>query len=171
MSVEEAAAYCIEDQFKGQTTELGSAARIYLKKEAERAHKSYSDNLRMGNISEAFNDAKQSMANYQVIRDYGNALQMAKHARDLANRHGIKNDLDKIIKNLEFKNRIAYWINPFLRIPVAASVLSIFAGLLFLSPKLTGNVISVLSNFSSNLFGALLLILGLVGLFFCWRKR
>jgi hypothetical protein len=50
------------------------------------------------------------------------------------------------------------------------SIGSILAGIFFLSPNLTGNVIGNITNNSSNIFGGVLFILGIVGAFFTLRK-
>ncbi len=50
------------------------------------------------------------------------------------------------------------------------SISSILAGIFFLSPNLTGNIIGNLVKNSSDIFGGLLFLLGLVGAFFTLRR-
>lgn len=50
------------------------------------------------------------------------------------------------------------------------SVGAIIAGIVFLSPNLTGNAISNLSSSSSNILGGILFLLGVVGAFFYTKK-
>ena len=46
------------------------------------------------------------------------------------------------------------------------SISSIMGGIFFLSPNLTGNVISNISKSSGNILGAILFVLGILGMFF-----
>lgn len=48
----------------------------------------------------------------------------------------------------------------------AASIIGIFGGLFFLSSNITGNVVGSLTNSTSNIVGAVLLVLGIIGSFF-----
>lgn len=50
------------------------------------------------------------------------------------------------------------------------SIGSIFAGIFFLSPNLTGNVIGNIAKNSGNILGGILFILGIVGAFFTFKK-
>jgi len=50
------------------------------------------------------------------------------------------------------------------------SIGSVLAGIFFLSPNLTGNVIGNVTKSSGNIFGGILFILGIVGAFFTLRK-
>jgi hypothetical protein len=52
-----------------------------------------------------------------------------------------------------------------------ASIVGILAGLFFLSSNLTGNVIANISQSSSNVLGAVLLVVGLVAGFFWVKKK
>ena len=49
--------------------------------------------------------------------------------------------------------------------------ISIVGGLFFLSPNLTGNAISGLSNQNSNIFGVILIAIGIVASYFLIKKR
>lgn len=51
------------------------------------------------------------------------------------------------------------------------SILSSIGGLFFLSSNITGNVISSLNTSTSNIIGAVLLLIGLVGAFFWFKNR
>jgi len=50
------------------------------------------------------------------------------------------------------------------------SIGSVIAGIFFLSPNLTGNVIGNMAKSSGNILGGVLFILGIVGAFFILRK-
>ena len=50
-------------------------------------------------------------------------------------------------------------------------ILSIFGGIFFLSSNLTGNVIGTMTNSTSNILGAVLLVIGLTGSFFWIRRK
>ena len=50
-------------------------------------------------------------------------------------------------------------------------IVSILAGLIFLSSNITGNVIGNMANSTSNWVGGVLFIIGLIGTFFYFRKR
>jgi hypothetical protein len=51
------------------------------------------------------------------------------------------------------------------------SIIGIIGGIFFLSPNLTGNVIGNMTNSTSNIIGAVLLVIGLIGSFFWFRSR
>ncbi len=53
---------------------------------------------------------------------------------------------------------------------VAAAIVGVLGGIFFLSPNLTGNVIGNITNSTSNILGAVLLVIGLIGGFF-WIKN
>jgi len=50
------------------------------------------------------------------------------------------------------------------------SIGSVLAGIFFLSPNLTGNVIGNLTKGSTNILGGILFVLGITGMFFTLRK-
>jgi hypothetical protein len=52
-----------------------------------------------------------------------------------------------------------------------ASIIGFLGGIFFLSPNFTGNVIGNLTNSTSNILGAVLLVVGLIGSFFWLRSR
>ncbi|PJE81463.1 hypothetical protein COU58_02345 [Candidatus Pacearchaeota archaeon CG10_big_fil_rev_8_21_14_0_10_32_42] len=64
------------------------------------------------------------------------------------------------------------WMNPnnFRQFLAVLSIGSVLAGIFFLSPNLTGNVIGNMAKSSGNIFGGVLFILGIVGAFFTLRK-
>jgi hypothetical protein len=51
------------------------------------------------------------------------------------------------------------------------AIISLIGGLFFLSTNITGNVIGNMTNSTSNIIGAVLLIIGLVGGFFWMRSK
>ncbi len=57
------------------------------------------------------------------------------------------------------------------KIVKVASFLVFFFGLFFLSSNITGNIIVNLSQNSTNFLGAVLFMAGIVGIYFCFRKR
>lgn len=57
------------------------------------------------------------------------------------------------------------------RITAVVSALFLLSSIFFLSPNFTGNVIGNMANSSSNILGAVLLVLGLVGGFFWMRSQ
>jgi hypothetical protein len=50
-------------------------------------------------------------------------------------------------------------------------VAGVLAGIFFLSPNLTGNAISNMTNSTSNILGSVLLVIGLIGGFFWMKSR
>jgi hypothetical protein len=56
-------------------------------------------------------------------------------------------------------------------IEFSIAVISLIVGIFFLSPNLTGNVIGNITNSTSNIIGAVLLLVGIVGAFFWFRNR
>ncbi|MFH1585990.1 MAG: DUF308 domain-containing protein [archaeon] len=57
------------------------------------------------------------------------------------------------------------------RVVAVLVTLSILVGLLFLSPNLTGYAIADLTTKSSNSIGAVFIVIGIVGIFLCFRKK
>ena len=57
------------------------------------------------------------------------------------------------------------------RLEGALAIIGLFGAIFFLSSNITGNTIGRMTNFTSNIFGAGLLIIGLVAGFFCLQNK
>ena len=59
----------------------------------------------------------------------------------------------------------------FENVVVIVTIITFLAGIFFLSPKLTGNIVGNLNQVSLNWVGILLLVMGLVEVFFILKKN
>ncbi|MBR9701968.1 hypothetical protein GOV13_03525 [Candidatus Pacearchaeota archaeon] len=56
-------------------------------------------------------------------------------------------------------------------LPAIIGTAGLITGLFFLSPNITGNVISTLTNSTSNMIGLVLIVIGLIGAFFFFNSK
>lgn len=130
---------------------------------------------RVGRISDYGNIRADlyKIAEHLSYAKYGNG----KAQQDLFNlalkyKKSLLNKIDYREKQLKGEIPRFDWMNPNNFRPSLAvlSVCSILAGIFFLSPNLTGNVIGSMTRSSGNILGGVLFILGIVGAFFTIRK-
>jgi hypothetical protein len=80
-------------------------------------------------------------------------------------------EMERILKYSEcLENSLQVNLSNLEKSLVVLSIGSILAGIFFLSPNLTGNVVGNLAENSTNIFGGVLFILGTIGLFFTLKK-
>tara|TARA_Y100000310_G_C20640492_1_gene793627 strand:- start:811 stop:1407 length:597 start_codon:yes stop_codon:yes gene_type:complete len=73
--------------------------------------------------------------------------------------YGLRDTKEKNISRLEGK------------VAAPMAIIGLIAGIFFISSNITGNVVGNLTNSTSNIIGAVLLVAGLVGSFFYFRKK
>jgi hypothetical protein len=103
----------------------------------------------------------------QDTRDYNQAHELNKKYDSLISKYGKDS---KKVYNFEKKELGMYRRKPS-KMEGALIIIGLAAGLLFLSPNLTGNVISNLSPGNPNIIGSILLLAGIVGAFFYFKAK
>jgi hypothetical protein len=84
--------------------------------------------------------------------------------------NGYDTKTEKIINSTGLEN-VAETENSEKAAEAVLAVVGILGGLYTLSPNLTGNAVSDMGLTTTNIFGAIILILGLIGLYLLFRKK
>lgn len=100
--------------------------------------------------------------NYGIDPETGKVAYFDYHVGEVPSPH-----FDKLKTTL----RRQRWLGDLVSKVMGVVIISLMFGLFFLSPNLTGNVVGNLNKSSSNWISGILFLIGLIGIFFYFKKR
>ncbi len=119
-------------------------------------------------IAARYIDRESGAIEPENVEAYEKAIKSGNHFRDAASR---------AFRSAVQYRRISRGHKPFTffrgleRSAEAVFIIGILAGTFFLSPNVTGNVVGNMTNSTSNILGVFLIIIGLIGGYFSFKKR